>query len=67
MIAAYNGGMGAIYKIFGSGSRRQAINEINNLSSDTVYKKILDKHYAEETRNYLRRVSKAHTQYSNNI
>jgi len=67
MIAAYNGGMGAIYKIFGNGSRKQAIKTINNLSSDTVYNKILAHHYAEETRNYLRRVSTAQSQYSNNI
>jgi len=67
MIAAYNGGMGPIYQIFGDGSRKQAIKTINSLSSDEVYNQILARHYAEETRNYLRRVNTANTQYSKNI
>ena len=67
MIAAYNGGMGPIYQIFGNGSRKQAIKKINNLSSEEVYKQIFMHHNAEETRNYLQRVSTANTQYSKNI
>lgn len=67
MIAAYNGGMGPIYQIFGEGSRKQAIKTINSLSSDEVYNQILARHYAEETRNYLLRVNTANTQYSKNI
>ena len=67
MIAAYNGGMGPIYKIFGNGSRKRAIENINSLSSDQVFNKILTHHNAEETRNYLRRVTAADILYSQTI
>lgn len=67
MIAAYNGGMGPIYKIFGEGSRKKAIKNINTLTPEQVFKKIIAHHNAEETRNYLRRVTTADTLYSKTI
>ena len=66
-IAAYNGGMGPIYRIFGNGSRKKAIARINTLSPDVVYKEIMAKHPAEETRNYLKRVTTAEANYLKKI
>lgn len=63
MIAAYNGGMGPIYNIFGNGSKKAAIKKINALSSEQVFQRILSQHKAEETRNYLSRVTTAEKFY----
>lgn len=66
-IAAYNGGMAPIYRIFGGGSRKKAIQTINTLSPDEVYNKIISRHPATETKNYLKRVTSAEKKYLKNI
>lgn len=64
VIAAYNGGMGPIYRIFG-GKRSVAIDNINRLSSQEVYRTIHKKHSAAETRKYLEKVHNAELNYEN--
>ncbi|PJC85829.1 DUF3393 domain-containing protein [Vibrio sp. HA2012] len=66
-IAAYNGGMAPIYRIFGEGSRKKAIAKINTLSPDLVYQEIIEKHPAVETRNYLKKVTSAEANYLKKI
>lgn len=66
VIAAYNGGMGPIYRIFGKG-KTSAINNINALSPQEVFDKIQKKHAAAETRTYLKRVHSAELKYQNNM
>lgn len=64
--AAYNGGMGPIYHIFG-GKRSVAIKNINQLEPQQVFQTIQQKHSAAETRNYLKKVSKAEVNYEKNM
>lgn len=64
--AAYNGGMGPIYRIFG-GKRSVAIKNINQLAPKQVFQTIQEKHSAAETRNYLKKVSKAEMNYEKNM
>lgn len=66
VIAAYNGGMGPIYRIFG-GKRSAAINNINQLSPEKVFSTIQKKHSAAETRNYLKKVNSAELNYEKNM
>lgn len=63
VIAAYNGGMAPIYRIFGNGSRKKAISKINQLSPQQVYDTIQRKHSAAETRNYLKKVHNTELKY----
>ena len=65
VVAAYNGGMAPIYRLFGQGNKRSAIEAINRLSPDEVYRVIQTQHYAAETRHYLVKVNKALSQYQN--
>lgn len=66
VIAAYNGGMGPIYHMFG-GKRSVAINNINQLPPEKVFKTIQAKHAAAETRNYLKKVHSAELNYEKNM
>lgn len=66
-IAGYNGGMGPIYRIFGKGSRKKAIANINTLPPQKVYDLIIKKHPATETKNYLKKVTKAENNYLKNL
>jgi len=67
VIAAYNGGMAPIYRIFGNGSRKKAISKINQLSPQQVYDMIQRKHSAAETRNYLKKVHNTELKYVQNM
>lgn len=66
VIAAYNGGMGPIYRMFG-GKRSVAIKNINQLTPEKVFSTIQKKHSAAETRNYLKKVHKAELNYEKNM
>ncbi|MDF2155759.1 murein transglycosylase domain-containing protein [Vibrio sp. CAU 1672] len=66
VIAAYNGGMGPIYQMFG-GKRSVAIKYINQLSPEKVFSTIQKKHSAAETRNYLKKVHSAELNYEKNM
>ncbi|MBR9873325.1 MAG: DUF3393 domain-containing protein [Vibrionaceae bacterium] len=66
VIAAYNGGMGPIYRMFG-GKRSVAIKNINQLTPEQVFSTIQQKHAAAETRNYLKKVHKAELSYEENM
>jgi len=66
VIAAYNGGMGPIYRMFG-GKRSVAIKNINQLTPEKVFSTIQKKHAAAETRNYLKKVHKTETNYEKNM
>ncbi|MGL6260353.1 transglycosylase SLT domain-containing protein [Vibrio sp. WXL210] len=63
MIAAYNGGMAPIYRLFGGGDRQRAIAHINRLSAEEVYQTIVERHRAAETRQYLVKVTQAESEY----
>ncbi|RUO36647.1 DUF3393 domain-containing protein [Aliidiomarina sanyensis] len=54
-IAAYNGGMGAVFRTFGS-TQDQALQEINRLTPEQVYQRLIQRHPFAETRNYVQRV-----------
>lgn len=55
IISAYNGGAGNVYKTF-SADRNQAVNVINNMSSDQVLWHLQHKHPSDESRRYLQKV-----------
>lgn len=62
MISAYNSGAGAVLKVFDS-DKYAAIDRINELSSDAVYRILTTAHPSSQARNYLKKVSKAREKY----
>ncbi len=63
-IASYNGGSGTVAKSFsGAKSIPLAANEINSMSSDSLYKKLMKDIPASETRKYLYKVRKSFHEY----
>ncbi|MDP2847722.1 MAG: murein transglycosylase domain-containing protein [Humidesulfovibrio sp.] len=62
VIASYNGGSGALLKTFNR-DRSQALHAINSRPPTAVYDTITQKHAAEETRQYLRKVLEAKKQF----
>ena len=52
MICAYNGGAGSVLTTF-SKDRVKAIDVINRMSPEQVYKKLITSHASQESRNYL--------------
>lgn len=64
MISAYNSGAGAVLKVFSS-DKETAINKINSLSPDKVYKILTTRHPSSQARNYLLKVNKAYKKYKN--
>ena len=59
VIAAYNGGSGNVSRAFtGTKSRRNAIEKINTMTSDAVYRKLQNNHRLSETRKYLDKITK---------
>lgn len=62
MISSYNGGAGSVLRVFDS-NMQEAINKINNMSAEKVYYILTNKHPAEETRNYLKKVTNAAKKY----
>lgn len=64
VIAAYNTGVTNLAKTFGRKTTRlEAINKINNLNYHQVYKKLLKRLPAKQTRLYLSKVTNAYKQY----
>ncbi|MDO9084384.1 MAG: murein transglycosylase domain-containing protein, partial [Humidesulfovibrio sp.] len=62
VIAAYNGGPGALLKTF-QRERSQALATINARPPMQVYETIVERHAAVETRNYLRKVLAAKKEF----
>lgn len=62
MISAYNSGAGAVLRVFDS-DRYAAIDRINELSPDAVYRILTTAHPSSQARNYLKKVSKAQEKY----
>lgn len=57
MITSYNGGAGSVLRTF-SNDRTEAINIINSMSPQQVYRKLVTSHVSQESRNYLIKVSR---------
>ena len=57
MITSYNGGAGSVLRTF-SNDRNEAINIINSMTPQQVYRKLVTSHVSQESRNYLVKVSK---------
>ena len=64
MISAYNSGAGAVLRVFDS-DKWEAIDRINNLSPDVVYRILTTAHPSSQARNYLVKVNKAQQKYRN--
>jgi membrane-bound lytic murein transglycosylase C len=64
-IASYNGGSGTVARSFsGAKSISQASNEINGMSSDELYKKMMRDIPSSETRKYLFKVRRSFNEYT---
>ena len=61
-IASYNTGTGNVFKTFGK-SKKMAIKRINALSAEEVYNILITKLPYAETRNYVKKVIKARSQF----
>ncbi|OOH90295.1 murein transglycosylase C [Pasteurellaceae bacterium 15-036681] len=64
MISAYNSGAGAVLRVFDQ-DKWEAIDRINNLSPDAVYRILTTAHPSSQARNYLLKVTKAQQKYRN--
>ncbi|WP_249961449.1 membrane-bound lytic murein transglycosylase MltC [Histophilus somni] len=62
MISAYNSGAGAVLRVFHN-DRDIAINKINRLYPEQVYRILTTMHPSEQARNYLLKVDKAQKSY----
>lgn len=62
MISAYNSGAGAVLRVFDS-DRYSAIDRINSLSADAVYRILTTAHPSSQARNYLKKVTTAREKY----
>lgn len=62
MISAYNSGAGAVLRVFDK-DRWAAIDRINELSPDAVYRILTTAHPSSQARNYLLKVTKALEKY----
>lgn len=63
-IASYNGGAGNLYKSLSWGGKKStAIKRLNSMTPKEAYWFITNKHNREETRNYLKRVTKHRKKY----
>lgn len=64
MISAYNSGAGAVLRVFHN-DKFEAMNRINNLQPDAIYRILTTAHPSAQARNYLVKVSKAQQKYKN--
>lgn len=64
MISAYNSGAGAVLRVFDNDKLR-AIERINRLSPDALYRILATTHPSAQARNYLLKVNKAQQKYRN--
>lgn len=62
MISAYNSGAGAVLKVFDY-DRYDAIDRINDLSPDAIYRILTTAHPSAQAKNYLKKVTKAREKY----
>lgn len=62
MISAYNSGAGAVLRVFDE-DREVAIEKINSLYPEQVYRILTQNHPSEQARNYLIKVDKAQKSY----
>lgn len=62
MISSYNGGAGAALRVFDQ-DKYDAIDRINELSPDAVYRILTTAHPSSQARNYLVKVNKAQQKY----
>ena len=62
VISAYNGGAGAVLRIFDD-DKDVAVNKINRLLPEQVYRILTTKHPSAQARNYLIKVDKAQKSY----
>lgn len=62
IIAAYNGGPSAVYRVF-SRNRERAMQQINHLTPEQLYAKLLKDLYSQETREYLPKVLAARNDF----
>lgn len=62
MISAYNSGAGAVLRVFDN-DKWEAINRINQLPPETVYRILTTAHPSSQARNYLIKVNKAQQKY----
>lgn len=61
-ISSYNGGLSTVLALFGNNSDR-AIERINKMSPQQVYRKLKYDHHSAETRRYLDKVLRANQKY----
>ncbi|WP_373777117.1 membrane-bound lytic murein transglycosylase MltC [Glaesserella sp.] len=64
MISAYNSGAGAVLRVFDS-DKWEAIDRINNLDPEAIYRILTTAHPSSQARNYLVKVNKAQQKYRN--
>lgn len=64
MISAYNSGAGAVLRVFDS-DKWEAMERINNLSPDVIFRILTTAHPSAQARNYLLKVNKAQQKYRN--
>ncbi|MCK3658133.1 murein transglycosylase C [Pasteurellaceae bacterium Pebbles2] len=62
MISAYNSGAGAVLRVF-SRDREEAIDAINRMQPEQVYRILTTSHPSSQARNYLLKVDKAQQSY----
>lgn len=62
MIAAYNSGGGAVLRIFDN-NREKAIEKMNRLLPEQLYRILVTKHPSAQARNYLKKVTEAQKNY----
>lgn len=56
IITSYNGGAGSVLTTF-SKDRKKAVDVINSMTPEQVYKKLINSHPSQESRNYLKKVN----------
>ncbi|MGC9386725.1 MAG: murein transglycosylase domain-containing protein [Hydrogenovibrio sp.] len=61
-ISSYNGGMKTVLRLFGQ-TPEAAIERLNRLSQNQVYRTLRYEHHSDETRRYLDKVMQAETKY----
>ncbi|MGY0219949.1 membrane-bound lytic murein transglycosylase MltC [Endozoicomonadaceae bacterium StTr2] len=66
VISAYNGGAGNVLETF-SRDRKLAVVKINQLRPEQVYWALTKRHVSSESRRYLEKVTRAHTEFLSNL
>lgn len=64
MISAYNSGAGAVLRVFDN-DKWLAMEQINRLQPDAIYRILTTAHPSSQARNYLMKVNKAQQKYRN--